>query len=224
MATKTPAYTPQEREAALAIFQEHGPGEAARQTGINRCTISSWAKRAAIKGPNAERTKAATKAAQAWARRRVSLRDLSGEAAEEFLAAARAKMKENARAATDHMRSFSIAVTTANTLAAQTADEPSPASGDFDAEVDKMLDEMMSAAEQKVRRELLDEMDGTGEPGTVARDTPRFSAAQNGAGGGNDSDMSERPPASAPARQSPTNGEVGPSALDTRIRYGEFVP
>ena len=190
MAAKSPTYPPHEREKALAIYQEEGPGAASRQTGIPRGTISSWAKRAGVAGPNAERTKAPTEAAKEWARRRVSLRDLSGQAAEEFLAEARAKKQSNARAATDHMRSFSIAVTTANVLAGQTAGEraESQSHEEIDAEVTKLLDETMSAAEQKVRKEILAELNGTG--GGITVTPPPFqkgghtapSAAQNGAG------------------------------------------
>ena len=201
-------YSAEDKARALAIYVEQGPAEAARATGIKDATIRSWAKRAGMAAPRAEVTRAAVKAAQeSWLQRRGELRDASGAAAEEFLKEARAKMKSSARSATDLIRAFSILVTTANTLAVQTAGEPGgpQTREEFDAEVDKLIDEMMSAAEKKARQELLDRDERDGRAGrTVARDTPRSSAAQNGAGGGNDSDVAERPAASAPARQSPT--------------------
>jgi hypothetical protein len=42
-------YTAEEREAALAVYAEEGAGEASRQTGIPRGTISCWAFKAGIK-------------------------------------------------------------------------------------------------------------------------------------------------------------------------------
>ena len=223
---------------ALEIYREHGPAEAARQTGLKRGSISSWAKRAGLTSPNAERTKAAMDAASQWKLRRVKLRDLSGEAAEEFLAEARAKMTTNARAATDHMRSFSIAVTTANTLAAQTAGEPGTQNREeFDAEVDKMIGEMMSAAvgemmsaaEKKARQELLDEMNGTREstggaatpPATAGHVQVPYEERQNGAP---EVHAPRGEQNGAPVDWGEPNGDEPPSELDLRIRYGEWVP
>lgn len=39
-------YTASQREEALALYEEHGPAEASRRTGIPKGTISSWASRA----------------------------------------------------------------------------------------------------------------------------------------------------------------------------------
>lgn len=38
-------YTDEQRQQALAIYAEHGPGAAARETGIPKGTIASWARR-----------------------------------------------------------------------------------------------------------------------------------------------------------------------------------
>ena len=143
-------------------------------------------------------------------------------------------MQTNARVATDHMRSFSIAVTTANTLAAQTAGEPSTQSRDeFDAEVDKMIDEMMDAAAKKARQELLDEMNGVRESTGVAA-TPPPATAGHSAGDRHGGDPIQVPheeqgPAVSEISDTPVdwgepNGDEPPSELDLRIRYGEWVP
>lgn len=41
-------YTPEQRAEALTLYAKHGPGEAARRTGIKRGTISVWAQRAGV--------------------------------------------------------------------------------------------------------------------------------------------------------------------------------
>lgn len=38
-------YTPEQRERALDLYREHGPREAARQTGVPASTITTWASR-----------------------------------------------------------------------------------------------------------------------------------------------------------------------------------
>lgn len=44
-----PPYTDEQREEALKVYAEVGPSEAERQTGINKKTITSWAKRVGLK-------------------------------------------------------------------------------------------------------------------------------------------------------------------------------
>lgn len=38
-------WTDEQREEALRLFRSHGPAEAARQTGIPKATVASWARR-----------------------------------------------------------------------------------------------------------------------------------------------------------------------------------
>jgi transposase-like protein len=57
-------YTAEQRQAALELYREHGPGEAARRTGIRRGTISMWAKRGGVTVTRNEQTRAAVEAAQ----------------------------------------------------------------------------------------------------------------------------------------------------------------
>lgn len=56
-------YTDEQKTAALAVYVEHGPAEAERQTSIPRRTISSWARRTGVQTEAPEKTKAAVEAA-----------------------------------------------------------------------------------------------------------------------------------------------------------------
>src|SRR4051794_39354750 len=60
-------HSDEQKAQALAIYRDHGPAEAARQTGINKGTIGWWAHRAGLKSVGAARTRAATESAQAVA-------------------------------------------------------------------------------------------------------------------------------------------------------------
>jgi transposase-like protein len=42
---RPPKYTPEQKMAALDLYAEHGPSEAARRCGISKNTIVSWARR-----------------------------------------------------------------------------------------------------------------------------------------------------------------------------------
>lgn len=83
------AWTDEQKQRALAIYAEHGPREAARETGIPLSTVGTWAKAAGVTF-NAERTARATEVRQMrWAERRANLTDLFGQAAEELVEKAR---------------------------------------------------------------------------------------------------------------------------------------
>jgi hypothetical protein len=57
-------YTPGEKATALSLHEELGPAEAARQTGIPKNTIASWAKRAGVQTVAAAATAAAIEMAK----------------------------------------------------------------------------------------------------------------------------------------------------------------
>jgi len=65
-ATRQPVHAPypaEEREAALALYTQHGAAEASRRSGIPDRTILSWAKAAGITaGADPEKTRAMTAA------------------------------------------------------------------------------------------------------------------------------------------------------------------
>ncbi len=57
-------YSKKARDTALRIYVEEGPAEAAKETGISRTTITTWANR---EGVTADRTKNTQKATEASA-------------------------------------------------------------------------------------------------------------------------------------------------------------
>ena len=58
-------YTEDEKRDALLAYVDHGPAEAARQTGISPLTISSWARRAGVHTNAVAKMKEATEALRA---------------------------------------------------------------------------------------------------------------------------------------------------------------
>jgi transposase len=70
-------YSADDRAKALAVYRQHGPREAARRFGMSKSTVSRWAQAEGISAAvPAERTRAATEAAQLTAKqRRVRLKD-----------------------------------------------------------------------------------------------------------------------------------------------------
>jgi len=88
MATDGPrSYTDAQRKAALALHVEHGPAEAARQTGVPAATIKSWARRRGVRTASRDHPmrEAVAVAELSWARRRARLTDDTGAAAAEVL-------------------------------------------------------------------------------------------------------------------------------------------
>ena len=76
-------WTPEERDAAVALVAEHGQAEAARRTGVPVGTIASWAKRAKVVAPaSADRARRVEASQIAWAERRLTLADRFGEVAD----------------------------------------------------------------------------------------------------------------------------------------------
>lgn len=95
-AARKPPYTDEQREEALRLYADHGPGEASRRCNIPSATIRSWAHRAGLShsGPVSEQTKAATDAARlSWAQRRFELARETGAAAADLLERIRAARK-----------------------------------------------------------------------------------------------------------------------------------
>lgn len=79
-------WTDEQQQHALALYAKDGPAEAARQTGIPKGTIASWARRTGVHtAAPATSTTATIVAAQRWAERRLSIADTFGAAAEEFM-------------------------------------------------------------------------------------------------------------------------------------------
>ena len=69
-------YSADDRAKALAVYRQHGPREAARRFGMSKSTVSRWAQAAGVSAEPAERTRAATEAAQLTAKqRRARLKD-----------------------------------------------------------------------------------------------------------------------------------------------------
>ncbi len=58
-------YTPEQKAEALRLYAEVGPSEAARQTGIPKSTVESWARRTGARTVATEQTRAATEAVRA---------------------------------------------------------------------------------------------------------------------------------------------------------------
>lgn len=56
-------YTDEQKTEALALYVEHGPSEAARQTGIAKGTLASWAHREGLQTSATENLAVATEAA-----------------------------------------------------------------------------------------------------------------------------------------------------------------
>ena len=81
-------YTPAQRKEALALYEEHGPAEASRRTGIPSPTIRTWAMRdgRTTRVPPSHKTRAATGAARrSWAEHRLELAAKTGAVADELL-------------------------------------------------------------------------------------------------------------------------------------------
>ena len=53
-------YTPEQREEALRLYEEAGPAEASRQSGVPARTVVRWATRAGLTRRRLEKTSAAT--------------------------------------------------------------------------------------------------------------------------------------------------------------------
>src|SRR3954454_5609794 len=54
------SFTDGEKEAAVAVFAEHGQAEASRLLGIPKSTLGSWAKKAGVRSVADKKTEAAT--------------------------------------------------------------------------------------------------------------------------------------------------------------------
>lgn len=59
---KRRTYTEEQKTAALEIYKEHGPSEAARQTNIPKGTINSWARRMHVSTSATKNTREANQA------------------------------------------------------------------------------------------------------------------------------------------------------------------
>lgn len=57
-------YTPEERDAALRLYEAEGTSAAAKQTGIPKSTIQSWARAAGVRTVRDENVRARVEAAQ----------------------------------------------------------------------------------------------------------------------------------------------------------------
>lgn len=69
-------WTPEQRQQALELHRSHGPAEAARQTGIPKGTIASWARRLGVEtNVVVEREEAVEASALAAEQRRLELAD-----------------------------------------------------------------------------------------------------------------------------------------------------
>lgn len=79
-------YTDDERSKALDLAARVGVGEAARQTGIPKGTIGSWAHRGGTTMAPEEKIKLVAVAKMAWAERRAGLADELGLAGEKAVA------------------------------------------------------------------------------------------------------------------------------------------
>jgi len=76
------AVSQDQRDEALRLYEEFGPAEASRRTGIKRATISQWARREGLVTARLATTEAARDAARKqWDRRRLVEADEAGEAA-----------------------------------------------------------------------------------------------------------------------------------------------
>lgn len=79
----TRRYTDAEKADALERYVEHGPSEAARQTGIPKGTVGRWAREAGLDGTlRAQKTQAATDARHRdWVLQRLEEANAAGETA-----------------------------------------------------------------------------------------------------------------------------------------------
>ena len=64
------SYTDQQKSDALAAYVEHGPSEAARQTGIPKGTIAAWARRNHVQTTAPQKAAATAEATAAYAKER----------------------------------------------------------------------------------------------------------------------------------------------------------
>ena len=79
-------YSQAEKEKALAAYVALGPAETARQLGIPKGTLVSWASRAGVQSDAAQKTQAATEAAEAYcAAKRAELKRLLIEKAVDLI-------------------------------------------------------------------------------------------------------------------------------------------
>lgn len=124
--TERRSYTDEEKTEALALYREHGAGEAARRTGIPRVNISQWARRADVTSDHPNTATQLSEGARArWDLRRATEAAEAGNTAEKLRKACVAAIKE--RDAT-LIRATSLAyekfVNAANTLAGEPANIP----------------------------------------------------------------------------------------------------
>lgn len=63
-------YTPEQRAEALQLYETQGPKRAAKETGIPRNTITTWAQTAGVSSSRASKTRAASDALSADAANR----------------------------------------------------------------------------------------------------------------------------------------------------------
>ena len=141
-------YTPEQKEQALALYREHGPGEASSRTGIPGATIRSWARRSGLTSPRADRAAAGAEAARlTWAQRRAEVALRSGEAAAEFIE--RAVRTEKAREGSDWMRAYALAVDKAQLLDGAATGRIELSESEVRAGVQKIRDELKARRERK---------------------------------------------------------------------------
>lgn len=65
-------YTPEQRAAALKLYETHGPTEVQKQFGIPKGTVTRWAKETGTETVSVERTRAAVESKQATAKDRIA--------------------------------------------------------------------------------------------------------------------------------------------------------
>jgi hypothetical protein len=162
------AYTPDQRDEAVRLWQEHGTAEAARRTGISGRTIVRWASEAGLMThDNVQKTAdarvaAAERVALAWADYREQEAVSAGAAAarlrRELLEASQsATVDEDHRTAwTGLLRARAIAygilIDKAEALSTSVANTAAEwVESDLDREIRSLLDEMEDRARESGR-------------------------------------------------------------------------
>lgn len=85
-------YTDQQIEEAKKLYEEVGPSEASRRTGINKSTIASWARRSDLQTDAPTNLRAATEMAQLT--RQQQRQQQRDEICDEILLNVRARLKQ----------------------------------------------------------------------------------------------------------------------------------
>lgn len=144
-------YTAEDKKSTLELYVEHGLTETARRTGINKTTISDWARAAGVKSTASRVAAAHAASVLKWEERRVELAHEFGRVAALALELAKTSTAEgDAKTAQSAMTTAAIGVDKAQLLTGGATGRIEHSNDDLDQEIGRLLEKRRAMDESPV--------------------------------------------------------------------------